>query len=85
MAVARVLTGLSTYSGAPVLLARPEARWGMLLQADWPTFFKNSPKTFRELRWWYCLLATNSRVYLLHAISFAICIVVAWPTRWQVG
>ena len=54
--------------------------WALVLDADWRTFFRESPKTFREVRWWYGLLASNRRVYLLHAVDYAVCFFVAWPS-----
>ena len=60
--------------------APPAARWALVLDADWRTFFRESPKTFREVRWWYGLLASNRRVYLVHAVGYAVCFFVAWPS-----
>ena len=56
---AQSLRRLMTLYGTPLMLAKQEDRWELLLQADWVAFFQNSPKTFRELRWWYCLLASK--------------------------
>jgi hypothetical protein len=32
------------------MAAPPDARWPLLLDADWKRFFAATPKTFRELR-----------------------------------
>ena len=60
-----------------MIQARPSERWKLLLDADWKLFFASSPKTHLEFRWWYCLLASSRRVFLLHVFTFCICVVVA--------
>ena len=76
----RSLRQLRTAAGVVVVDAPPAARWALVLDADWRTFFRESPKTFREVRWWYGLLASNRRVYLVHAVGYAVCFFVAWPS-----
>lgn len=75
----RSLWRLKTKSGKQIMAAAPEAQWRLVLAADWKAFFDTSPKTFRELRWWACLLVSNSRIYLLHATSFLLSLIYAWP------
>ena len=67
--------------GARILGAAPAERWPLLLQADWPRFFKQAPKTHRELRWWGCLLAANRRVFLLHAVLLGLVVIVCMPLQ----
>ena len=47
------------------------------------TFFDDSPKTFKEERWWLCLLVSNRRVFLFHAVSFGACIALSRPPSWS--
>ena len=42
-------------------------------------FFAISAKSFRELRWWYCTLASNRRIWLLHSFSFYALFICAMP------
>jgi hypothetical protein len=59
----------------------PGERWGVLMGGvDWQSFFRSAPKTHRELRWWYCLAAANRRVFLLHAFTFVVLAILAYPT-----
>ena len=65
---------LCTTGGSSILEAVPSRRWVLLLEADWKKFFAQSPKTHREFRWWYCLLASNRRVFLVHVLLFFVAI-----------
>ena len=71
---------LRTRSGQVVMAVPTHRRWTLLLDADWKRFFAATPKTFREHRWWYCLLASNRRIFLAHALTFAVCFMAALPS-----
>jgi len=79
----------SSGGGTSVLDAPPSERWPLLLAADWPRFFATVPKTHRELRWWFCLLSANRRVFLLHAILFGFVVIIRMPLEndgsWELG
>ena len=68
-----------------VMAAPPEARYPLLLEADWAAFFATTPKSFRELRWWYCLFAANRRIFMCHVLVFLLCFMAALPRngRWD--
>lgn len=70
---------LRASDGHAVMGAPPDRRWALLLDANWEAFFSATPKTFRELRWWYCLLASNRRIFLAHALTFVLCFMAALP------
>ena len=68
-------------SGRAIMQLPPRERWHSLLYADWATFFgAEAAKTFRELRWWWCILASARRLLLLHALAFALCALPALPS-----
>ena len=74
------LSTLRSKRGVPLMSLPPPARWEALLEdTDWPAFFAATRKTHRELRWWYCLVAANRRVFLLHALSFGVLAIAAYP------
>ena len=43
--------------------------------------FAGSGKTFVEVRWWWCVLAANRRVHLLHAFTFVGVLALTLPDR----
>ena len=71
----------SPYQGAALMDAAPPNRFLMLCHADWRAWFDSNrggaPKRHRENVWWPSLLTANRRVFLLHAMLFAICVIVA--------
>jgi len=70
------LSRLRTTSGDSVMAASPAERWPLLERANWDEFLSTScQKTHRELRWWTGLLASNRRIFLLHALTFGGCFV----------
>jgi len=70
------LSKLRTTSGDSVMAASPAERWPLLERANWDEFLSTScQKTHRELRWWTGLLASNRRIFLLHALTFGGCFV----------
>jgi hypothetical protein len=57
----RSLRRLVTTGGEQVMKRTIAKRYDLLKHANWKTFFAGG-KSFRELRWWYCLLASTRRV-----------------------
>ena len=80
---AEAIRRLRTHSGVCIMSVPPAERWGLLLQSDWRAFFGGSPKTFREERWWGCLIAANRRVFLAHAFCFGCVVVCTRPPSWS--
>ena len=58
--------------GNRLLAEATRRRYELLLDADWSDFFTSIRKSHREYRFWWCLLAANRRIFLLHAASFGI-------------
>ena len=83
----RSLLKLRTKRGDTVMAAHPAARWALLLEADWASFFNTEGKTFHEIRWWHSLTAANRRVFLFHLLTFAISYELARPRvpYWSFG
>ncbi|KAL1529896.1 hypothetical protein AB1Y20_000824 [Prymnesium parvum] len=75
--------GANGMDSCPILAAPTGQRWKLLKDADWNAFFTNQSKTFREVRWWYCLLAANRRIILLHLVGFCLCFTVSLPEEWE--
>ena len=75
----RTIVRVRTVEGQPLMAAAPPDRWQLLLHADWQEFFSGCVKTHRELRWWWCLLAGNRRIGLLHILGFILCFIAALP------
>ena len=68
----------------PILHEKPGRRWTKLTAdggADWAAWCDRkhggTPKRHREYVWWSSLLAANRRIFLLHAVAFAACSLVA--------
>ena len=53
----------------------------MVAEIDWKKYFGDGRKTFRELRWWYCLIAANRRIVLIHLLTFGLCFVIRIADR----
>lgn len=70
------LQTLRTTEGVSLMAAAPSQRWALLLRADWAAFFRQSGKTFVEIRWWYNLLGSHRRIFLLHLMVLYLCAVL---------
>ena len=75
------LARLRTRRGGAVMAAPPAARWEMLRLCDWRAFLGGLRKTHHEERWWWCLLASNRRVFELHALGFVLCLFSAMQEK----
>ena len=73
------LLRLRTRRGGTVMAAPPAGRWEMLPLCDWGAFLRGARKSHTELRWWWCLLAANRRIFELHAWGMLLCIFAAMP------
>ncbi len=65
-----------------VMDAAPGQRYVLLQQADWAAWFDpqtgGAPKRHRENVWWSSLLVANRRIFLLHAVGFALLVLIAF-------
>mmetsp|Transcript_45214 Transcript_45214/g.105606 ORF Transcript_45214/g.105606 Transcript_45214/m.105606 type:complete len:269 (+) Transcript_45214:14-820(+) len=78
------LHSLACEGGSSILDEPTTLRWPKLLTADWKGFFSSLKKTHYEQRWWFALLAANRRIFLLHALSFGVLMLLVCDIRGQV-